>query len=88
MTAWSRWGVRGDNAGTQHVFRAVQWFAAAYEIASIVGLLLVAIGIAVAGAVTDRLPMVGVGIALALICLGGLGYELWSGRRSESPGEG
>jgi hypothetical protein len=42
----------------------------------------------VAGAATDRLPMVGVGIALALICLGGLAYELWSGRRSESPGEG
>jgi hypothetical protein len=69
-----------------YVFRAVQWLAGAYEIGSAVVVLLVGIGIAVAGALTDRLPMVGVGIALALISGLGLAYDLWWGRRRESPG--
>ena len=67
----------------ERLVRAVRGLAFAYDFAWALAFVVGGVAVAVAGALTERIPMVAVGIAITLLAVVWLAFDVWPSRRSE-----
>jgi hypothetical protein len=66
----------------QRLLRAVRGLAFLYDLGWVLALVAFGVGIAVAGVLTDRIAMVPVGVAVTLLAVAWLAFDVWPGRTS------